>query len=73
MGKVKTIQVGTERCYLNDSWSFLSFDANTWKLHFSGHGKGSFKAPPEHPGEKLGLVQIEAILGKNKHELHLVD
>ena len=29
MGKVKTIQVGTERCYLNDSWSFLSFDANS--------------------------------------------
>lgn len=29
MGTVKTIQVGTERCYLNDSWSYLSFDASS--------------------------------------------
>lgn len=29
MGTVKTIQVGTERCYLNDSWSWLSFDASS--------------------------------------------
>ncbi|EMD84856.1 hypothetical protein COCHEDRAFT_1219837 [Bipolaris maydis C5] len=73
MGIVKTIQVGTERCYLNDSWSWLSFDASTWKLHFSGHGKGSFKAPPAHIGENLELSQIEAILGKNKDEKNLID
>jgi linoleate 10R-lipoxygenase len=29
MGTVKTIQVGSERCYLNDSWSYLSFDASS--------------------------------------------
>ena len=28
-GTVKKIQVGTEMCYLNDSWSHLSFDASS--------------------------------------------
>lgn len=32
MGQVKTIRVGTEKAYLNDSWSYLSFDANS-KFH----------------------------------------
>lgn len=32
MGEVKTIQVGTEKAYLNDSWSYLGFDASS-KLH----------------------------------------
>jgi cytochrome P450 len=32
MGAVKTIQIGSERCYLNDSWSWLSFDAAS-KFH----------------------------------------
>ncbi|KAI6090870.1 heme peroxidase [Hypoxylon rubiginosum] len=43
MGTVKTIQVGSEKAYLNDSWSYLAFDASTWKVHFDGHGKGIFK------------------------------
>lgn len=29
MGLVKTIRVGTEKAYLNDSWSNLSFDASS--------------------------------------------
>jgi hypothetical protein len=29
MGKVKTIRVGTEKAYLNDSWSYLAFDASS--------------------------------------------
>lgn len=29
MGTVKTIQVGTEKAYLNDSWSYLGFDASS--------------------------------------------
>lgn len=29
MGKVKTIQVGSEKAYLNDSWSYLAFDASS--------------------------------------------
>lgn len=33
MGVLKNIMVGTERCYLNDSWSWLTFDP-TSKLFF---------------------------------------
>lgn len=29
MGQVKAIQVGTEKAYLNDSWSYLAFDASS--------------------------------------------
>jgi len=29
MGKVKTIRVGSEKAYLNDSWSYLAFDASS--------------------------------------------
>lgn len=29
MGQVKTIRVGSEKAYLNDSWSYLAFDANS--------------------------------------------
>jgi hypothetical protein len=29
MGQVKTIRVGTEKAYLNDSWSYLGFDASS--------------------------------------------
>lgn len=34
MGTVKTIEIGTEKCYINDSWSWLSFDASS-KLNSS--------------------------------------
>lgn len=29
MGLVKTIRVGSEKAYLNDSWSYLGFDASS--------------------------------------------
>jgi linoleate 10R-lipoxygenase len=29
MGQVKTIRVGGEKAYLNDSWSYLGFDASS--------------------------------------------
>lgn len=29
MGEVRTISVGTEKAYLNDSWSYLAFDASS--------------------------------------------
>jgi linoleate 10R-lipoxygenase len=29
MGTVKTIRVGSEKAYLNDSWSYLAFDASS--------------------------------------------
>jgi len=40
MGELKSINVGTERCYLDDTWSWLTFDPTTWKLHFDGTGTG---------------------------------
>jgi len=29
MGQVKTIRVGSEKAYLNDSWSYLGLDASS--------------------------------------------
>ena len=29
MGEVKTINVGVEKIYLNDSWSYFAFNANS--------------------------------------------
>ncbi len=26
MGALKSVNIGTERCYLDDSWSYLTFD-----------------------------------------------
>jgi hypothetical protein len=34
MGLCKYITVGTERCYLNDSWSWLTFDPTSEYLYF---------------------------------------
>ena len=45
MGMVKSIVVGTERCYLNESWSYLTFEASTWKVHCSSLGKGVWRDP----------------------------
>ncbi|KAF5138262.1 Psi-producing oxygenase A [Metarhizium anisopliae] len=43
MGQAKTIRVGDDKFYLNDSWSCFSPYANTWKVHFNGHGKGNYE------------------------------
>ncbi|KAF1994656.1 heme peroxidase [Amniculicola lignicola CBS 123094] len=42
MGMCKYITVNNDRCYLNDSWSWLTFDPSTWKLRFDGEGRGVF-------------------------------
>jgi linoleate 10R-lipoxygenase len=65
MGQVKTIQVGTERAYLNDSWSHLGFDASTWKLHFDGHGKGNFEGERQ-PTKPMEMQQYYYLLQKRK-------
>ncbi|KAK0625776.1 linoleate diol synthase [Immersiella caudata] len=67
MGKVKTIQVGSEKAYLNDSWSYLAFDASTWKVHFDGYGKGTY-AGEASPSETMGLEQYYGLLQKKKDE-----
>lgn len=65
MGTVKTIRVGTEKAYLNDSWSYLGFDASTWKVHFDGHGKGSFQGERE-PTKPMEMQQYYYLLQKRK-------
>ncbi|KAF4461846.1 hypothetical protein FALBO_11355 [Fusarium albosuccineum] len=68
MGQVKTIQVGTEKAYLNDSWSYLGFDASTWKVHFDGHGKGTYEGE-RSPTKTLPLQQYYYMLQKRKEEI----
>ncbi|KAI2473738.1 heme peroxidase [Annulohypoxylon bovei var. microspora] len=65
MGKVKTIQVGSEKLFLNDSWSYLCFEASTWKLHFNGRGMGNYKGQEQSTTEP-GLLQYYHTLQKRK-------
>lgn len=67
MGKVKTIRVGSEKAYLNDSWSYLAFDASTWKVHFDGYGKGVFQGGKEGT-DTMGLEEYYAGLKRKKDE-----
>ncbi|KAI1858014.1 uncharacterized protein JN550_012907 [Neoarthrinium moseri] len=68
MGQVKTIRVGSEKAYLNDSWSYLAFDASTWKVHFDGHGTGSFKGD-RNPTKTMDMQKYYHLLQKRKDEL----
>ena len=31
-GQIKAIQLGTEKCFLNDTWSYLTFDPTSMSL-----------------------------------------
>ncbi|KAI2608367.1 heme peroxidase [Hypoxylon fragiforme] len=68
MGQVKTIHVGAEKAYLNDSWSYLCFDASTWKLHFDGHGKGGYKSDKE-PKAALEMQEYYHMIQKAKDKV----
>ncbi|TDZ65292.1 Psi-producing oxygenase A [Colletotrichum trifolii] len=68
MGTVKTIRVGTEKAYLNDSWSYLGFDASTWKVHFDGHGVGTFDGDDE-PNKQIDVGQYYYLLQQRKNKL----
>ncbi|KAI1377390.1 heme peroxidase [Hypoxylon crocopeplum] len=68
MGQVKTIQVGSEKAYLNDSWSYLGFDASTWKLHFDGHGKGAFEGERQ-PTAAMEMQQYYQLIRQAKDKL----
>ncbi|KAK5651915.1 hypothetical protein OQA88_11574 [Cercophora sp. LCS_1] len=67
MGIVKTIRVGTEKAYLNDSWSYLGFDASTWKVHFDGHGPGVFEGE-RSPTDIMAMQQYYSLIAKQKSE-----
>ncbi|KAF4123830.1 hypothetical protein GMORB2_5546 [Geosmithia morbida] len=41
-GGVKCIEVDKAQIFLNDNWSYLAAYANNFKVHFSGHGKGTY-------------------------------
>ncbi|KAI1259137.1 heme peroxidase [Xylariaceae sp. FL1019] len=68
MGQVKTIRVGSDKVYLNDSWSYLCFDASTWKVHFDGHGQGNFTGERQ-PTEKMEMQEYYYLLQKRKADL----
>lgn len=68
MGAVKSVQTESGKVYLNDSWSYLTLDASTWKVHFSGYGKGAFKATARSQEQKMELQQIYFGLKKRKAE-----
>ncbi|KHN98764.1 heme peroxidase [Metarhizium album ARSEF 1941] len=68
MGQVKTIRVGSDKLYLNDSWSYLSPYANTWKVHFSGHGKGNFEGD-RGPTKAVDMQQYYYLIKKYKSKL----
>ncbi|KAI0116392.1 heme peroxidase [Nemania sp. FL0031] len=67
-GQVRTIYVGTEKAYLNDSWSYLGFDVSTWKLQFDGHGKGTFTGERE-PTKLMEMQEYYFQIQKKKAEL----
>jgi cytochrome P450 len=67
MGQVKTIMVGSEKAYLNDSWSYLGPYASTWKVHFDGKGKGVFKGDRE-PTDTMDMGRYYGIIQQKRDE-----
>ncbi|KAI9690830.1 MAG: hypothetical protein M1822_008449 [Bathelium mastoideum] len=64
MGLCKHITVRKERVYLNDSWSYLTFDPTTWKLHFDGRGKGVYDKPRSVFNPEFDLDAIRRKVGR---------
>ncbi|KAG2416425.1 hypothetical protein HFD88_007640 [Aspergillus terreus] len=46
MGVLKSVMADGRQAFLNDSWSWLTQDPTTWKLHFQGYGQG-VHVPPQ--------------------------
>ncbi|KAK3395060.1 linoleate diol synthase [Podospora didyma] len=67
MGIVKAIRVGNDKLYLNDSWSHLTYDVSTWKLHYDGQGVGSFTGDRE-PTNAMDLGTYYNQIQKRKAE-----
>ncbi|KAJ6137471.1 Cytochrome P450 [Penicillium samsonianum] len=68
MGVVKSIKVGQEKIYLNDSWSYFAFNVSTWKVHFDGLGKGNFQGNNDDANGGIEMQQYYAMLKKRKAE-----
>lgn len=57
MGVVKTIKVGSEKAYLNDSWSYLSFDASSTSLHDQAFLIPYVNTDKQQPGRFTSMVK----------------
>lgn len=67
MGVVKTIRVGSEKAYLNDSWSYLSFDASSMSSTLLSHHhytKDSAAWKVHFDGQGKGAYQGDATPNK---------
>ncbi|KAK0106849.1 hypothetical protein ONS95_003571 [Cadophora gregata] len=60
MGILKIVTIGTERCYLDDTWTNLTFDPTTWKLHYEGFGKGTWRPKPGVQSQTEEPKKVEA-------------
>ncbi|KAF7590130.1 hypothetical protein BBP40_003243 [Aspergillus hancockii] len=71
MGVLKSITTGTEKHYLNDSWSALTTDPTTWKIHFEGQGQGIHHPPkiPVTAGRDLNALS-NALKKQHQDKLH---
>ncbi|KAH8197888.1 hypothetical protein TruAng_007940 [Truncatella angustata] len=49
-------------------WSYLAFDASTWKVHFNGHGQGTYTAEP-YAQKPMEMQQYYSMLERRKAEL----
>ncbi|KAI2620829.1 heme peroxidase [Xylaria nigripes] len=67
MEVAKSIVLDGQKLYLNDSWSYIAFEASTWKVHFSGHGVGGYSAPDST--KQLEMQQYYYEIKKRKDEL----
>ncbi|TWU70930.1 hypothetical protein ED733_001561 [Metarhizium rileyi] len=68
LGVVKTINLGAEKIYLNDSWSYFAFNTSTWKVQFDGYGKG-VSDKGEQQSAEVDMQQYYFALQKRKAEL----
>jgi hypothetical protein len=71
MGLVKTIQVGTEKAYLNDSWSWLGFDASSKFLSLSSTNCiSSIVLTLLQPGKFISRAMEKVASKENVNRLH---
>ncbi|KAK2731617.1 hypothetical protein FQN57_003270 [Myotisia sp. PD_48] len=68
MGNLKSIHIGTEKLYLNDAWSWLTFDPTTWKVHFEGYGAGIYQPPMIPIAEGRNLTAMSNALIRQAKE-----
>jgi linoleate 10R-lipoxygenase len=68
LGEVKTINVGSEKIYMSDNWSYFGFNTSTWKVQYDGHGEsdGHIK---QAPSAEVNMQQYYFSLQKKKDDI----